>query len=134
MRVICNSISTAEVDHFAATKAMGVLMLQHLTSISTFTLLCRSLAGNPVVISENPISLAHIGLSGTKCAQTQTAPSAPVMPAFAWSVSDSHAADVLSFIRSSWGKSAVAVTPDDIAGQRKSAIPVQGPAPPATAD
>jgi mono/diheme cytochrome c family protein len=93
-----------------------------------------ALAGNPVVLSENPISLAHIMLSGAKRPQTQAAPSSLVMPAFAWKLSDQQAADVLTFIRSSWGNNAPAVTPNAIAAQRKSAVPVQAPAPPATGD
>jgi mono/diheme cytochrome c family protein len=50
---------------------------------------------------------------------TQTAPSAFAMPDFGWRLSDAEVADVLSFIRSSRGNHAAAVSSDEIGRVRK---------------
>jgi mono/diheme cytochrome c family protein len=41
------------------------------------------------------------------------------MPDFGWRLSDAEVADVLSFIRSSWGNHAAAVSSDEIGRVRK---------------
>ena len=41
------------------------------------------------------------------------------MPEFGWRLSDEEVADVLSFIRGSWGNHAAAVSPDEIGRARK---------------
>ena len=41
------------------------------------------------------------------------------MPAFGWRLSDAELADVLSFIRGSWGNHAAAVSHDEIGRVRK---------------
>ncbi len=92
-----------------------------------------ALAGNPVVISDNPVSLIHIILSGAVRPDTDKSPSALVMPSLAWKLSDQQVADVLTFIRSSWGNHAGPVRADAVSGRRPSSIPVLGPMPPQTA-
>jgi len=83
-----------------------------------------ALAGNPVVLADDPTSVINIILDGARRPITQTAPSALVMPTLAWKLSDQQIADVASFIRSSWGNNAPAVTPDEVASLRKSYKPV----------
>ena len=61
------------------------------------------LAANPVVNSQDPISLIHIVLSGSTMPATQGAPMAAMMPGFAGSLNDTQVADVVTYIRSSWG-------------------------------
>jgi mono/diheme cytochrome c family protein len=41
------------------------------------------------------------------------------MPAFAWRLSDQDVADLVNFIRSSWGNSASATSVGDVASVRK---------------
>jgi mono/diheme cytochrome c family protein len=41
------------------------------------------------------------------------------MPGFAWRLSDQEVADVVSFIRGSWGNKGSAVNADDVAKLRK---------------
>jgi mono/diheme cytochrome c family protein len=64
------------------------------------------LAGNPIVQQSSAETLARVVLAGTQAAQTQTAPTAPAMPSFAWRLSDAQIADVLTYVRGSWGGAA----------------------------
>jgi mono/diheme cytochrome c family protein len=50
---------------------------------------------------------------------TQTAPSAFAMPDFGWRMSDADVADVLNFVRGSWGNHATAVSRDEVGRVRK---------------
>jgi alcohol dehydrogenase (quinone), cytochrome c subunit len=78
-----------------------------------------NLVKNEAVNAKDPISLIHIVLAGGSMPSTQTAPSAFAMPDFGWRLSDAEVADVLSFVRSSWGNHAVAVSPDEVGRVRK---------------
>jgi len=68
------------------------------------------LAGNSIVLPENPTSLIRLLLEGSKTAQTGGGPEPQEMPAFAKKFSDREIAEVLSFIRNSWGNEASPVT------------------------
>lgn len=68
------------------------------------------LAGSSTVLAENPTSMIHLLLEGGKTAQTKEGPKPQEMPAFAEKFSDAQIAEVLSFIRNSWGNSAPPVT------------------------
>jgi mono/diheme cytochrome c family protein len=68
------------------------------------------LAGNSSVLSENVTSLIHLLLEGSTTAQTKAGPWPQDMPAFAGKFSDRQIAEVLSFIRNSWGNKAPPVT------------------------
>jgi mono/diheme cytochrome c family protein len=78
-----------------------------------------SLALSPTVNAENPASLIKIVLEGGEMPWTHKAPTQFAMPAFGSRLSDQEVADVVSFIRSSWGNSASAVTADQVAKVRK---------------
>ncbi|WP_110639298.1 cytochrome c [Pseudomonas sp. CC120222-01a] len=68
------------------------------------------LAGNPSVLSEDPSSMIRVILSGGRLPSTQQAPSDLVMPDFPWRLDDQEAAQLVTFIRNSWGNKASAVT------------------------
>ena len=80
-----------------------------------------SLAGNPVVQTANPLSLVSIVLQGSKTSRTSTTPAQFAMPAFAWRLTDQDAADIISFIRSSWGNAAKPIDASKVAALRPSA-------------
>jgi mono/diheme cytochrome c family protein len=80
-----------------------------------------SLAGNPVVESDNPLSLVSIVLLGSKTSRTSSTPAQFAMPAFAWRLTDKDAADIISFIRSSWGNDAKPIEAPRVAALRPSA-------------
>jgi alcohol dehydrogenase (quinone), cytochrome c subunit len=81
------------------------------------------LAGNPIVQAENPKSLVSIVLDGSRTPRTASTPAQFTMPSFAWRLSDKDAADVVNFIRTSWGNSAAAVSSAEVAKTRESLQP-----------
>jgi mono/diheme cytochrome c family protein len=78
------------------------------------------LAGNPVVQAGNPLSLVTIVLEGSQTPRTAHTPAQFTMPHFAWRLSDKDVADVVNFIRTSWGNSAAAVSSAEVAKSRES--------------
>jgi mono/diheme cytochrome c family protein len=83
-----------------------------------------ALAGNPIVLADDPTSVINIILDGARRPITQTSPSALVMPTLAWKLNDQQISDVATFIRTSWGNNAPAVTVDEVANLRKLYKPV----------
>ncbi|MBS0247508.1 MAG: c-type cytochrome [Proteobacteria bacterium] len=69
------------------------------------------LAGNSAVQQGDPTSLIHIVLAGSQGAVTTAAPTTPAMPSLAWRLTDQQVADVLTYIRNSWGNAAHPVSP-----------------------
>jgi len=78
-----------------------------------------ALAGNPVLQTADATSLINIVLNGGTLPATHAAPSTFTMPAFAWRLSDQEVADVVSFIRGSWGNKGAPVKASDVADMRK---------------
>ena len=68
-----------------------------------------SLAGNPAVEASNATSVVSIVLGGSSTPRTPNTPAQFAMPAFAWRLSDQEVADVVTFVRSSWGNRANAI-------------------------
>lgn len=68
-----------------------------------------ALAGNPVVQAPDPLSLIAIVMMGNTTPRTKSTPAQFTMPAFAWRLSDDDVADVITYIRASWGNSATTV-------------------------
>ncbi|MGN7741779.1 c-type cytochrome [Pseudomonas sp. 22526] len=91
----------------------------HRTDGHGYTRVFPALAGNPVLQSADATSLIHIVLKGGTLPATHTAPSTFTMPAFAWRLSDQEVADVVNFIRTSWGNQGSEVKAADVAGLRK---------------
>jgi mono/diheme cytochrome c family protein len=78
------------------------------------------LAGNPIVQAGNARSLISIVLDGSQTPRTASTPAQFTMPRFAWRLSDKEVADVVTFIRTSWGNSTSPVSSDDVAKTRES--------------
>jgi mono/diheme cytochrome c family protein len=91
----------------------------HRTDGHGYTRVFPALAGNPVLQSQDPTSLINIVLKGGTLPATHTAPSTFTMPAFAWRLSDQEVADVVSFIRSSWGNKGEPVKASTVTDLRK---------------
>ena len=72
------------------------------------------LAGNPTLMDKNPVSLILIVLRGASVPATAKAPSSLTMPGFDPILSDQEIADVVTFIRQSWGNNAAAVAVDQV--------------------
>ena len=92
----------------------------HRTDGQGYTRVFPALANNPVLQSKDPSSLIHIVLDGDTLVATHTAPSTFTMPPFGWRLKDQEVADVVSFIRTSWGNQGATVTAAQVAAIRKS--------------
>jgi mono/diheme cytochrome c family protein len=79
-----------------------------------------NLVKNEAVNAGDPISLIHIVLAGSSMPSTPSAPSAIAMPDFGWRLSDDEVAQVISFVRGSWGNHAGAVSRDEVGRVRES--------------
>lgn len=77
------------------------------------------LALSSTVNSADPASLIHIVLKGARMPGTTAAPTQYAMPGFDWRMTDKEVAAVVSFVRSSWGNQAGAVSASDVAKVRK---------------
>ena len=75
------------------------------------------LAGNPIISQSSAETLARVVLAGTQSADTAAARTQPAMPSFAWRLNDAQIADVLTYVRSSWGN-AGAVSAGTVQGIR----------------
>jgi len=91
----------------------------HRTDGHGYTWVFPALAGNPVLQTADATSLINIVLNGGTLPATHTAPSTFTMPAFAWRLSDQEVADVVSFVRGSWGNKGQPVKASDVANLRK---------------
>jgi len=81
-----------------------------------------ALDGSPVVQQSDPTSLLRVVLRGARGVGTHAAPTAAAMPAFEWLLTDNDVADVLTYIRNSWGNAAPAVQPADVGKARKAFV------------
>jgi alcohol dehydrogenase (quinone), cytochrome c subunit len=88
-----------------------------------FTPYMPALAGNPVVLDDNPSSLINEVLNGSLPLVADGTPDAYRMPQFRQQLSDQDIADVITFIRNRWGNQAPAVTASQVAKLRKTTDP-----------
>jgi mono/diheme cytochrome c family protein len=79
------------------------------------------LAGNEVVQAENALSVVAIVLEGSRTPRTRAAPAQFTMPAFAWRLSDQEVADVVNFVRTSWGNQASTTSVREVSRAHSSA-------------
>lgn len=75
--------------------------------------------GNGTIQGQSSESMTHILLNGSKGAITRSNPTGAAMPAFAWKLTDTQIADVLTYIRNEWGNAAQAVSPREVKEMRK---------------
>jgi alcohol dehydrogenase (quinone), cytochrome c subunit len=88
-----------------------------------FTPYIPALAGNPVVLDNNPSSLINLVLNGSNPLVVKGTPDAYRMPQFRLQLSDQDIADVITLIRNGWGNQAPAVTAAQVAKLRKTTDP-----------
>jgi mono/diheme cytochrome c family protein len=82
-------------------------------------------------MASEAISLATIVLEGSLTPKTGATPAQFAMPSFAWRLNDQEVADVVNFIRSSWGNRSAPIAAEDVAKLRSSlheAVEVHGAA------
>lgn len=76
------------------------------------------LADNPLIRQDDTTSLMHVVLAGARAGAVDSRPTAPSMPAFGWEMTDQNIADVLTYIRNSWGNAAAPVSASDVSKLR----------------
>jgi len=86
----------------------------HRTDGHGYSRVFPALAGNPVVQTGDATSLIHVVLAGATVPATHAAPSNFTMPAFGWRLSDQEVADVVNFIRTSWGNQGSTVSAAEV--------------------
>jgi mono/diheme cytochrome c family protein len=77
-----------------------------------------TIAGNPTALSANADSLIRLVLAGSSLPATVDAPSTLGMPGFGWRLSNAEVAQLLTFVRSSWGNQASSVSAQEVARVR----------------
>ncbi len=77
-----------------------------------------ALAGNPTVLDKDPASLINIVLNGSAPLVIKGTPAPYRMPQYRAQLTNRQIADVVTFIRESWGNSAPAVSASDVAEMR----------------
>lgn len=86
------------------------------------------LAQSSTVLSADATSLIHIVLKGAQMPGTKSAPTEYAMPGFDYRLTDTEIANVVTFVRNSWGNKASAVTPEQVAKIRKDVGAAPAPA------
>ena len=59
-------------------------------------------------------TIARMVLAGTRAVTTAKAPTAPAMPSLAWKLNNQQTADILTYVRNTWGNAAPAVSPETV--------------------
>ncbi len=77
------------------------------------------LAGAASVRQADPATTIRVIVTGTQAVATEAAPTGPAMPSFGWRLSDGQVADVVTYLRNSWGNAAPAVTAGQVAEVRR---------------
>ncbi|WP_117190127.1 c-type cytochrome [Rhizobium terrae] len=77
-----------------------------------------ALAGSAIVQQPSSETLMRLVLQGSQAVHTDGARTTPAMPSLGWKLSDQQVADVLTYIRNSWGNAAPSVGPSDIGAHR----------------
>lgn len=68
----------------------------------------------PSVRASDPLSLIRVVIEGAKTASTEGAPTGPGMPSYAWQLSDTQIAAVLTYVRNAWGNAASPVSESSV--------------------
>ena len=102
---------------------MGACASCHGFDAKGFTPYMPALAGNPVVLDDNPSSLINLMLNGSIPLVAKGTPDAYRMPQFRQQLSDQDIAEIITFIRNRWGNQAPAVTAAQVATLRKTTDP-----------
>ena len=108
------ALSYAQDNSLGAAVYVDNCMACHRSSGKGYEKVFPSLAGNPIVISDNPASLINIILQGSTVKGNLNTPTAFTMPEYDWRLNDLEAASVINFIRNNWGNSANEITENDV--------------------
>ncbi len=74
----------------------------------------------------DPTNMIHAMLKGARAPHTHDAQTAAGMPSFAWKMDDKQVADILTYVRNSFGNGAEAVSPE-VVGEMRDALDAREP-------
>ncbi|HEY4970262.1 MAG TPA: c-type cytochrome, partial [Steroidobacteraceae bacterium] len=77
------------------------------------------LTGSAAIQADNPGTVIHVVLAGSKMAAPSSKPTGFSMPGFGWKLDDREIADVVNYARHAWGNLAPSVDADTVAAVRK---------------
>jgi mono/diheme cytochrome c family protein len=117
------ALSSGHASQSGATVYTGTCANCHGFDAKGFGPYMPALAGNPIVLDNNPSSLINLVLNGSNPLVVKGTPDAYRMPQFREQYSDQDVADVVTFIRNGWGNQAPAVTAGQVAELRKTTDP-----------
>lgn len=86
----------------------------HTTTGSGIENIFPKLAGNPIVVQDDPSTLIRVIITGVRGVATDARPTAPAMPSLGYRLSDEQLASVVTYIRNAWGNAAAPVAADDV--------------------
>lgn len=75
--------------------------------------------GNHRITAEDPTNVIHAMLMGARAPHTETRQTAAGMPSFAWKMNDHQVAEILNYIRNSWGNQASEITQAQVQEMRE---------------
>lgn len=108
------ALTKGDVSQRGAQEYMDNCSACHRIDGQGYTKTFPSLAQNTAVLSDDPSSLISVVLRGSKMAVTHDAVTGLRMPDFGWRLTDQQVANVVTFIRQSWGNKASPVTSDEV--------------------
>ena len=76
------------------------------------------LAGNATLLQSSAESAIRVVLAGAQAVSTKAVPTAPSMPSFAWKFNDAQIADLVTYVRNSWGNAGPPVAAETVAKVR----------------
>ena len=114
-----NQLAAGRVQARGARDYLNNCAACHLFSGRGYQDMFPALAGNPITNGRDPSSLISIVLRGASIPATERTPTAFTMPPFAGTLTDEQVADVVTFIRTSWGNHAPAVSPPQVQDLRR---------------
>lgn len=85
------------------------------------------LTGSAAIQADNPGTVIHVVLAGSKMAAPTSLPTGLSMPGFGWKLDDGEIADVVNYARHAWGNRAPLVDADTVAAVRKDIEPSDRP-------
>jgi mono/diheme cytochrome c family protein len=115
---VTHELTQGRLDRPGARRYAEYCMACHGVDGKGFTRVFPPLAGNAVVLDPDPVSLIRLLQDGAVTANVATAPAEYHMPAYGWTLDDQELANILSFIRSSWGNQASVVEAGEVARYR----------------
>lgn len=117
------ALRSGHVSDPGATVYTGTCANCHGFDAKGFSPFIPALAGNPIVLDDDPSSLINLVLNGSNPLVVKGTPDSYRMPQFRQQYSDQQIADVVTFIRNGWGNQAPAVTAAQVSELRKTTDP-----------